>query len=94
MQLPLGLPLGQMQTRWKSLLDPVLSNELNSIIILKDVSLKSGSNVINHLLGQNQAGWIITDIQGSASVYRSAPFNDKTLTLTSSANVVVSIGVY
>ena len=94
MQLPLLQNLSALVTRWKSILDPVLANPLNDVSILSDVSLKTGVNTINHLLGQKQQGWFLVDIQGVATIYRSAAFNDKTLVLTSSANVTVSIGVY
>lgn len=94
MALPLKLSLDMMQTKWKSQLDPVLANPMTNISILKNVQLKSGSNVINHLLGQMQQGWILTDIQGAVTVYRSAPFNEFTLTLISSADVTVNIGVF
>ncbi len=96
MGLPLNLPLATMQTRWKSDLDPLLSNPLNGISILKDVSLVSGTNTINHLLGRVMQGWFLTDVQGIATIYRAStnPFNALTLTLTSSAAVVCSIGVF
>jgi hypothetical protein len=83
-----------MQTKWKSVLDPFLENPLNSVTFINDVKLKIGVNVVNHLLQKIQHGWIVTDIQGPATVYRSAPFNDQTLVLTSSAAVTVSLGVY
>jgi len=96
MPLPLGLPLPTMQTRWKAEIDPVLSNPANSINILKNVSLTTGSNTINHLLGRVMQGWFIVDQQEAASIYRpsTAPFNDLTLTLVSSANVTVNLGVF
>lgn len=83
-----------MQTKWKSELDPILSNPMTDMFILKNVSLAVGSNVINHKLGRTQQGWFLTDINGTGTVYRSAGFNDLTLTLTSSAAVTVSIGVF
>lgn len=83
-----------MENKWKSIIDPVLSNPMTNMGILKNVSLVIGNNVINHLLGQIQQGWIITDIQGVSEIYRSAPFNNLTLTLNSSAVVTVSIGVF
>lgn len=93
-QLPLKLPQDQLQSRWKSILDPLLANNMNSISVLSDVPLNSGVNVINHLLGKVQQGWVLVDKQGVADIYRSQPFNATTLTLTSSASVVVSIGVF
>lgn len=94
MQLPLRLPIDQMQTRWKSILDPFIANNLNSVNILSDIVLVNGITVINHLLSRKQQGWFLVDVQGPATIYRSAPFNDQTLTLTSNALVTVSIGVY
>lgn len=86
--------LSMMQTQWASQLNPVLANPTTNLSVLSNIVLKSGNNVINHKLGQTQQGWILTDIQGAATIYRSAPFNDLTLTLNSSAPVTVSIGVF
>jgi hypothetical protein len=94
MQLPIKLPLDLMQQRWKSLLDPILGNPVNGVSILPNVKLNNGVTVINHKLGQVQQGWFLTDIQGAATIYRSAAFNDLTLTLTSNAAVTVNIGVF
>lgn len=92
--LPQKLPLDLMQTQWASQLNPLLSNPLNSANILKNVKLSVGPNVINHLLGKTMQGWTLVDIDGAATIYRSAPLNDKTLTLTSSAAVTVNIEVF
>ena len=94
MALPIKLPIDQMQTQWKSQIDPVLANPLTKGVALTDISLSSGSNSVSHKLQRLPQGWIITDIQGAATVYRSAPFNDLTLTLTSSAAVKVNLLVF
>ncbi len=83
-----------MQTKWASELNPLLANPFNSVSILKGVTLGIGSNVINHLLGRQLQGWIITDQNGGASIFRSAPSTHLTLTLTSDAAVTVNIGVF
>jgi hypothetical protein len=93
-QLSTKLPLDQMQTRWASQLNPLLANALNGVTIIPNIALINGVTVINHSLGQTQQGWFLVDVQGPATIYRSQPFNSTTLTLTSSAAVVVSIGVY
>ncbi len=92
--LPVKLPWETAQTRWKSQLDPVLSNPMNQVSVLKDVMLVTGPNVINHLLGHKMNGWFLVDQQGPSTIYRTAPLNALTLTLDSSAPVVVSIGVF
>jgi len=94
MGLPINLTLPMMQTKWKSQLDPVLANSLNDVSIISNIPLIDGVTVINHGLGRTQQGWFLVDIQGAATVYRSAPFNSSTLTLTSSAAVTCSIGVF
>lgn len=94
MQLPINLTDSLQQTRWKSILDPLLANPLNNISVLENVSLTTGANTINHLLGRMMQGWLILDIDGAATIYRSEPMSDITLTLTSSANVTVNLGVF
>jgi hypothetical protein len=83
-----------MQTQWSGQLNPVLKNPLTNPIVLTNVVLNSGTNIINHKLGVKQQGWYISDINASATIYRSAPFNDLTLTLTSSAAATVNIVVF
>ena len=81
-------------TRWKSLIDPILKNPLNSVFILEDISLKVGDNVINHRLGRKLRGWVLLDVNAATTIYRSAPLNDLTLTLNSSAVATISLGVF
>lgn len=84
-----------MQTSWAAQLNPLLNNPLNSAIIIKDVVLVTGDNVINHKLGKTQQGWFLVDAQSTPSgIYRSQPFNSLTLTLNAPAGVTVSIGVF
>lgn len=88
------LPLNFSAARWKSLLDPVIAAPMTGVLVLQEIDLKIGTNVINHKLAQMQQGWFLTDQDGPASIYRSAPFSSTTLTLTSSAAVTVNIGVF
>ncbi len=86
--------LSLLQTSWKAALTPVLQNELNQGILIQDISLINGVTVINHLLSRRQIGWIITDNNAAATIYRSAALNDATLTLTSNAACVVDLWVF
>ena len=88
------LPWELANPAWAAALNPVVASPLNQIQIIKNYSLGSGSNVINHMLGRMMVGWFLIDPQGSAIVYRSAPLNNLTLTLTSSAAIISSIGVF
>lgn len=94
MQLPLQQSLELLQTRWKSILDPVIKNPLNGVSILKNVSLRIGETKIPHLLSEKQQGWFIVDVNGAANIYRSKPLESAYLYLTSDAAVVVSLGVF
>lgn len=83
-----------MQTKWASELNPLLAKPLSKSLILRDVKLINGVNNINHLLGRTQQGWIIADVDAIASIFRSQPFNDLTLTLTTNADCTVTLMVY
>lgn len=86
--------LSLMQTKWASQLNPVLNNPITNPLLLKGIKLISGDNTINHLLGTKMQGYIISDIDSPVTLYRSQPFNDLTLTLTSSGTATVSIVVF
>lgn len=88
------LPFSQMQTTWKTQLDPLTQLALTQGLLLKNQALKNGVTVINHLLSRMQQGWFITDINGAAQIYRSAALNDSTLTLTSNAAVTINLWVF
>lgn len=83
-----------LQTKWASQLNPVLNNPVTNPVILKDIPLTTGVNVINHRLQRQMQGWIVTDINAPITLYRSAALNNITLTLTASAPAVVTIAVY
>lgn len=89
-----NLPWNLANPKWAQEINPVLLNPLNSVVVIPNVVLTPGVNVINTGLQQMQQGWFLVDQQGTATIYRSAPFNSLTLTLTSSASVTVSLGVF
>lgn len=82
------------QTRVKSEVDPVLTNELLAGSLLKGIVLINGVTILNHKLGRKPKGWILTDIDAAATVYRSAAFSTTTLTLTSNAAATAAIWVF
>lgn len=92
--LPLRLTWDKASDRWKSEIQPVVNYPPNQGILLTNQTLINGVTVINHLLGKTQQGWIITDITSAATIYRSQPFNNLTLTLTSNAATTCSIWCY
>lgn len=83
-----------MQNKWASILNPLIAKPLSSANVLKDVQLINGITIVNHLLGRKMQGWFIADVDASAIVFRSQPMNDKTLTLTSNSDCVVTLMVF
>ena len=98
MQLPLIQTsireLQMVEAQWKAAIDPILANPLVTGSQLTGIVLTTGKNVINTKLGRTAQGWVVTDINAAVTVYRSAPFNNLTLTLTSSGSATVNILVY
>lgn len=94
MSLPKKLSLDMMQDRWASELDPILRNILVNGLLVDNITIKSGANVINHRLGRKPQGYIIADINAAVTLYRSQPFNNLTLTLTSNGNATISLWVF
>lgn len=94
MLLPLQSSLQLLQTKWKSVLDPIISNPTTNMSILKNVKLYTGDNQVSHFLQRPQQGWIVVDINGVADVYRYRDFDSIYLYLNSSADVTVSLGVF
>lgn len=86
-----------LQTSWANDINPLLKNPTAKGIVLKGVVLAVGSNVINHLLSTKLQGWFIVRKRASADIYDTQDSNatpQLTLTLTSSAAVVVDLYVY
>ena len=97
MALPLKLPLDQLETQWKSQLDPVLSNQLLQGQLLANIALANGTTIVNHKLGRKLIGWFIVGIDGAATVYDNQASNQTpqiTLSLTSNAAVNVNLWVF
>lgn len=82
-----------LQTSWISRINPVLKNPISNGILIEQL-LILGSNIVNHRLGRKPQGYIVVDQDASATFFRSAPFNDLTLALDSSANVTVRLYIF
>lgn len=83
-----------MQSQWRAVLNPIIAIPMLQGLQLNDIVLNAGVNVINTRLSRKQQGWLITDIDASSQLFRSAPFNSQTLTLTASSPCTVSLWVY
>lgn len=83
-----------MQNSWSKQLNPVLALPQSDSLILDSIELKAGVNIINHLLARKMIGWSIIDQDSASTIYRSAPLNAQTLTLTSSAPTTIKLQVF
>lgn len=95
--LPQKLDLPKMQTTWAQQLDPIISNPTVNNLVLKNVSLVTGVNVINHLLGRTLQGWSTSRIRAAATLYDQQDTNQTptlTLVLVASAPVVIDLVVF
>ncbi len=93
-QLSSNLSHEQLQNKWSATLNPIIANPLTNPIILTDIVLASGANVINHKLQRQMRGWLIIDLNANVTIYRSAPMNDSTITLTSSGAATINLAVF
>jgi hypothetical protein len=87
----------RVQDNTKKAIDQINANVLTSGTILSKVSLKVGSNTVNHKLGKVLTGWFIVRQRSSATIYDTQDSNKtpaQTLLLTSSAAVTVDIYVF
>lgn len=86
--------LSLLQTAWAQQLNPVIQSPTAVPVLLKQIVLATGDNVINTKLGRMQQGWKITDINAAVSIFRSAPFNNLTLTLNSSGPAIINLELF
>lgn len=89
--------LSLLQTNWASQLNPLLRSPLSNGVLLKNVSLASGDNQVNHLLGRNLQGWIVTRLRANVDIYDKQDSNvtpQLTLTLNASGAVTVDLFVF
>ena len=83
----------QAQQNIISALRHIFTNPLATVSYLKSVSLANGSTTIAHKLGTTAQGYLITKVNGAATVYCSA-IDDTSLTLVSNAAVTADIIVF
>lgn len=92
--LSTNLPWELANSKWAQSINPILAIPMLSGKEIQGVKLVTGVNVFSHKLGRQPQGWYHTDLTAAATIFRSAPFDKDTLTLTSSANCEVSIWIF
>lgn len=94
-QLSTRLEWELARTKWASQLNPILAMPILDGNQLDDIFIEAATPLaINHYLSRMQQGWILTDNTANAVVWRSQPLNKFTLTLSVSADTVISIWVF
>lgn len=86
-----------MQTKWKSIIDPLLANPISSSFVLPRLTLASGDNVINHFLGRKILGWIVVGNNAATTFYDKQASNQQpqlTLILNASGACTISLLVF
>jgi hypothetical protein len=89
--------INQIQQNTAKVVNPLTTVPLNSGSILPNVTLVTGANSVNHLLGRALVGWFLVRQRSAASIYDTQDTNltpTLTLSLVSSADVVVDIFVF
>jgi hypothetical protein len=95
--LSVKLPFPLMLTQWSALLNPLLKSPVAAPNLLKNISLASGSNTINHTLGTTLQGYQVVMNSAAVTFYDSQntnPTPDKTLVLVASGATTVSLLVF
>lgn len=90
-------PMTLMQTRWAQQLEPLIQNPSLKTNILKNVSLVTGSNTVDHMLGRKLQGWRIVRLRANETVFDtqdSNPRTELTLLLTASGPVTIDLEVF
>lgn len=88
--------LNQLQTLIQEAFLPLQNNPMCNGTFLNNIALISGSTTIFHGLGHPVQGWIVTMIDGAATIYDAQSTNPspKTLVLVSDAAVTVNLYVF
>ncbi len=89
------LPWDLAQPKWAANINPILSLPILQGVQISNVALVANTpKVINHLLQRLPQGWILTDNTAQATIWRTAAFNNLTLTLEADANTTISFWVF
>ena len=89
--------INQLQSNIENVIQPLSSKTQNDSIIISNISLTSGTNVISHKLGKPLSGWKIVRNRAAATFYDIQDSNkspELTLLLVSSSVAIVDLEVF
>lgn len=96
-QISSNLSFPDLLNKWSSQLNPLLASVLAFPVLLSNVNLIMGSNVLNHTLGKKLRGYIVVLNSANATFFDSQQTNPSpqiTLILNASAPTTVSLLVF
>lgn len=89
------LPWEMASPKWASQLNPILAIPMLSGNQIDGINLAANKpQAINHLLQRKPLGWFLTDNNANAVIWKTAAFNDLTITLQSNADTSISFWVF
>lgn len=89
--------LNQAQNNVAEILEPLSRVKISQGLLIQNVDLSAGDNLVNHMLDRNLIGWFIVRQRGPASIYDKQDTNPNsavTIALTSSAGVTIDLWVF
>ncbi len=91
------LPWELANPKWAATLNPIVANPLMGGSLLRNISVGTGTNAINHGLARKLEGYLIVLNSANVTFYDSQTTNqrpDLTLILNASGNAIISLYVF
>ena len=89
--------INNIQNNIEKTIDTIVSKNQNDSILLQNISLKTGDNIISHKLNKKITGWYIVRLRQPAIIYDTQDTNTQpnlTLLLTSDIDVIIDLLVF
>lgn len=89
--------LNQIQDNTAAVVNPIVANPILNGILITEVELTTGNNVINHKLGRPLEGWILVRQRSQADIWDDQDDNatpQYTLDLVTDADTSVDLYIF
>jgi hypothetical protein len=85
--------LNRVQANIEQVLTPILDSKVVDSLVLKDVEVVSGNNVVSHKLGRTMFGYLVIRKSANIDIY-DIEVSKTTLTLNCSGAATISVLVF
>jgi hypothetical protein len=68
----------RLQSHLKQTLAPLLDLPIQDGVLIQDISIETTDTLVQHKLGRNYEGWIVTRLKDNAVIYESTTSNANT----------------